>query len=137
MAIPRGPAPQFTPTVGLHSGTALNRLSDMLGSSVNNITAFAGGGKASATPITGVNAVISVCATGADSVLLPLGYVGLTVVIQNAGAASAQVFGTNTDTIQGVATGTGVALANGATAMYRCVNVTAAGVGQWVRFVSA
>lgn len=125
----------FTPSRQLISGQHMNNIQDFL-TSVCTLTAKAGGGKAGATSVTGVNCRVSVCATGADSILLPTGYEGLTITVINDGAASCQVFGSGSDTIQGAATGTGVALANGATAMYKCVAVVA-GVGKWQRFVSA
>lgn len=136
MAIPRGPAPTFDESIGLQSGRALNRLSDMLGSAVQGVTAFAGGGKASATPVTGVNVLVSTVGTAADSLLLPLGYPGLSIVIHNNTATSLQVFGSGSDTINDIATGTGVALAGQACAEYRCIAVVA-GVGLWFRFVSS
>jgi hypothetical protein len=90
------------------------------GTTVTGITARAGGGQALATVLTGSNNFISVCATGADSVVLPSGApVGAPVFVRNGGAASAQVFATTPGTINGVATGTGVALAAGASATYR------------------
>lgn len=82
------------------------------------LVAFAGGGKASATPLQpGVN-VVATCATTADSVLLPAAKAGMLVVVFNAGAAAAQVFGAGTDTIDGAATGTGVVLTNAKRALY-------------------
>lgn len=95
-------------------------------------TAYATGGKANATPITTTNVRITVCATAADSVLLPAATVGKTIYIQNNGVASAQVFGAGTDTINSVATGTGVAHANAKFAMYRCMVA-----GAWERILSA
>jgi hypothetical protein len=99
------------------------------------ITATAGGTKAAARALTAAVNRISVCATAADSVLLPLADAGARVVIANDGAASAQVFGAGTDTINAVATATGVAQAAGTKALYACVK--AAPAGNWIRVLSA
>lgn len=136
MTIPSGPVPTFNPTVGLHSGRSLNKLSQLIGATQNPITAKAGGTKALATPITGVKARIGTAASGADSVLLPPGYPGLEISIYNAGASSVQVFGSGNDTINAVATGTGVAQGAGLSAIYTCYDVVA-GIGLWGRVLSA
>lgn len=85
------------------------------------ITARAGGTKALATPlIAGVNR-ITVCATNADSVLLPQALKGAQCVVINDGAANAQVFGQGTDTIDAVATATGVVLSAAKRDIFYCV----------------
>lgn len=56
------------------------------------ITAHAGGGQASATPITAMQAQISVAATAGDSCVLPPAKQGMEVTVVNNGAASANVF---------------------------------------------
>lgn len=79
--------------------------------SVNTgLTAKAGGGKAGATPLGyGINRV-AIAASAADSVLLPPATIGAEcILIQDAAANAVQVFGGGTDTIDAVATGTGVA----------------------------
>jgi hypothetical protein len=58
----------------------------------SGITAFAGGGQASAVVITGDIAEISVCATAGDSVKLPAASAGLSIFITNHGAAATDVF---------------------------------------------
>lgn len=95
-------------------------------SPTTGLTAHAGGTQAAALALTtGINNV-TVCATSGDSVRLPVSVAGMQVTVINAGAASAQVYGAGTDTINGVATATGVALTNGKTAMYSCPVA-----GQW------
>jgi hypothetical protein len=91
------------------------------GTSVTDaITAHAGGGQASATALTtGLNRV-TVVATAADSVRLPASAAGLEVWIVNDTANAMQVFGASTDTINNVATATGVSVAAGKTVVYRC-----------------
>ena len=58
------------------------------------MTAFAGGGQASATALSATATYhrISVCATTADSVRLPASAVGAMHYLENAGAASMQVY---------------------------------------------
>lgn len=134
--LPAGPVPSFPRGKALQDGDALNKLANLLGSTQNNITAKAGGTKAAATALTAAKCQISVCATNGDSVLLPPGYPGLEISIFNAGVADAQVFGAGNDTINGIATATGVTQATGKSAVYTCYNVVA-GVGQWGRNLSA
>lgn len=94
----------------------------LAGSVKTGITAHAGGGQASATALTAQNNVISVCATAADSVVLPSAApIGTPVFIRNSGAKDAQVFAVTPGTINAVATGTGVALTAGTSATYRLV----------------
>lgn len=136
MALPAGPVPSFSGGPALTDQNALQKLAQLVGSVQNNIVAHAGGGKASAVAITGAKARITTCATGADSVILPPGYPGLEITIMNSGAAAAQVFGAGLDTINGIATGTGVSQTNGLSAVYTCYDVVS-GVGKWGRVLSA
>ena len=100
------------------------------------VTAFAGGGQASATQLTGAVANVTVVATAAASVKLPAGETGKIFFLQNSDAAdSVQVFGNGTDTINGVATATGVAQAAGKSAIYFCVSPQPA--AKWFRVLSA
>lgn len=126
-----GPFPRFNAGRHLMDGNDINQISGAF-SSASGLTAFAGGGRPNAVPIVAAFVQFSVVATGADSCVLPKAYPGLTVTIQNDGAASMQVFANGSDTINGTAGATGVALANGATAEYSCIVA-----GQWKRFVSA
>lgn len=99
------------------------------------ITATAAGTQANAALLTGTFCEVTTVATANDSVRLPLGAPGLWVAVRNSGAASMQVYGSGTDTINGVATATGVAQANGASALYFCVS--AAPAAKWFRVLSA
>lgn len=98
----------------------------------SGLTAHAGGGKASALSLSGSMASIATVATIADSVLLPAAKVGATFYLTNDGANSMQVFGRGTDTINNVATGTGVAQAAGVAAHYFCTKA-----GNWSRVQSS
>lgn len=91
------------------------------------LTAQADGTKANATVLGyGVNTLTTV-AGAADSVLLPYAYPGATVFIANTVATAIQVFGKGTDTIDGVATATGIDQAASARAWY--VGVAGSGDG--------
>lgn len=136
MTIPSGPVPSFPNTTGLQDGKALNKLAGLIGSAVGPITAQADGTKANATQITGVKCYVGTSAGAADSVILPPGYPGLEITIFNGGASSIQVFGSGNDTINGIATGTGVTQNNAISAVYTCYAVVA-GVGIWGRVLSA
>lgn len=107
------------------------------GSSATGITAHAGGGQASATLLTAQFNRVDTVTTAADSVKLPAPtYIGQEVeVLNNAVANSMQVFGSGTDTINGVATGTGVAQAAGKMATYKASSIGTAAA--WFRMLSA
>jgi hypothetical protein len=92
----------------------------VVGSVATSITAHAGGTKAAATVLTAMHNNITVCATTDDSVLLPAALAGRMVSVFNNGAAAARVFGAGTDTIDGVATATGVPLTNAKRAVFIC-----------------
>lgn len=104
------------------------------------LTAFAGGGQASATQLPALCNEVSTVASAADSVKLPSAIPGAVVFVNNAGANSMQVFGqssnaartddqTTGDTIMtaassaAAATATGVAQAAATAAVYFCVNI--------------
>lgn len=130
--------PVFQAGFRLFDGTDLNALLASLFSAEAGITAHAGGTKAAAYQLTAANNEISVCASSSDSVKLPAErFVGLGVWITNNGAQTVQVFGYGSDTINGVATATGVSQATGKSALYKCVSISAADVAAWDRILSA
>lgn len=99
----------------------------------NTLTATAGGTKALALPLTSAKNRLSVCATNGDSVLLPAvspADVGIEVEIINDGAANAQVFGQGSDTIDAIATATGVVLSATKRATYSLISHSGT-VGAW------
>lgn len=96
-------------------------------STQTGVTAHATGGQTNATQLTAAQVQISTVGTSADSVKLPPSQAGLQVTIVNNGANPAQVFGTSPDTINGVATGTGVSQSAGAVTIYYCFVA-----GNWV-----
>lgn len=116
---------------GLFGGTSqqsgVARVSTQAG-----ITAHAGGGRASAVPLTAAISEISVVATIADSVVLPVALAGAQMTVLNEGAAAAQVFANGTDTINGTAGATGISLAAAAKAIFVCYQT-----GKWIELLSA
>lgn len=82
-------------------------------SNVDTITAHAGGTRAAGVPLTSMINHITVCATTADSVLLPAAVGGQVIVVRNDGAASTTMYAAigTSDTINAVAAATGVAMA--------------------------
>lgn len=91
-------------------------------SAADSLTAHAGGGKASALQITTEMARISTVATAGDSVGLPASAPGLTIILENAAALPMQVYGVagGSETINSVATGTGVSQMAGSVVIYTC-----------------
>ena len=103
-----------------------------LGHVASGLTAHAGGGQASALQLSGSGASIGTVATTADSVKLPAAVAGANYNLSNDGANSMQVFGLGTDTINSVATATGVAQASGVAAHFFCAKA-----GNWSRVQSS
>lgn len=87
------------------------------------VTAFATGGKTNAVLLNTALAFhnVSTVATAADSIKLPPAVEGEFHFVKNSGAAAMQVFGSGTDTIDSVATDTGVPQAAGDGVLYFCV----------------
>jgi hypothetical protein len=106
----------------------------MTTSYTDGITAHAGGGQASAVPLTSMINRVTTVATAADSVALPLAAPGMDITVINAGANAMQVFAQNgsSDTIDGTAGSTGYSQAAGKSVQYLS---TAAGA--WHKIVSA
>jgi len=101
---------------------------------VTGITARAGGTRAAGTPLTAAVNHITVCATAADSVVLPPAVGGQEMVVINGGAAAAQVFAAvgTSDTINGVAAATGISLAAAGKEIF-----VSPGPGLWFGILSA
>lgn len=119
----RGPA-QFPYGLLMTAGT-FQALSSSIG-----LTAHAGGTQAAALLLTSQFNTVTTVGTAADSLKLPVtsaATVGYFVIVQNATATSLQVFGSGTDTINAVATATGVAVAGNKFAIFWCT-----GAGTWV-----
>ena len=91
----------------------------------DNIVAHAGGGQASATQLTAQTSRIVTVATPGDSVKLPASAPGLELVLINGGANPMQVYGSGTDTIDGIASGTGVSQMASSFVIYGCTSAGA------------
>jgi len=117
----------------LHDGDALNRAFGYPSYSYESgIVATPAGTVATSIAITEAVSQIDTVASGADGVLLPAASPGKMFILINAGANSMQVFAAGGSTINGTAGSTGVAHANGITAMYVCAKA-----GDWRRILSA
>lgn len=107
-----------------------------VGAIETGLTAAAGGTQAGALALSGSKTVhvVTIIATNADSVKLPLALgQGASHFVANEDAAqSLQVFGSGTDTINAVATATGVAVGAGKSATF--VDYAA---GKWVMQLGA
>jgi hypothetical protein len=123
----------YTASRQLISGADVNAISAQL-FSAQLLTAHAGGGKAAATQI-GAASVLATSATDADSLLLPLGYAGLEVLIANPAGHTVQVFGKGTDTINDIVTATGIVQAASTNAIYKCL--TNGPAAKWYRVLTA
>lgn len=104
---------QYTPSRQMIGGDDFNNVTAQLNSLESGITAAVGGTQALARQLTAAVNTIATVATAADSVKLPKGYPGLTIMVVNEDADSLQVFGYGSDTIDGIATATGKAQAQG------------------------
>lgn len=128
-----GPFPQFTPGRHLMAGDSINQISAAIGSNETGVTAGAGGTRAAAYPIKAACTNVTVVVTANDAVVLPIAYPGCECYILNSDAAdSLQVFANGSDTINATAGATGIALAAGAAALFKCIVA-----GNWRRFISA
>lgn len=108
-------------------GTAtIGGATGILESTADSLTAHAGGGQTNALLLTAATNRITTVGTAADSVKLPVSVAGMSInIINDASANAAQVFGSGTDTIDGVATGTGVVLSAAKRATFYCLTVGA------------
>lgn len=111
-------------------------------SAADGLTAHAGGTQAAALQLAAVINRVATVATAADSVKLPLAVAGAICIIVNDAANALQAFGAGTDTINDVATATGIPVAGNSVAIFFCTTSAAAGkwysIPQWnATFVNA
>lgn len=88
------------------------------------LTAHSGGTQAAALKLSSTTAwhEVATVAAGTDSVALPKAKKGELHFVANAAAANAmQVFGQDPDTIDGVATGTGISMTAGTGKLFACL----------------
>lgn len=96
----------------------------------DSLTAHAGGGQTSALALTTTINRVTTVGSANDSVKLPLAAPGQFIaIINDAASNSLQVYGAGTDTINDVATATGVAVPAQTTAVF--YSTTAAPAGKW------
>lgn len=122
----------YTSSRQLVSGKDMENIISQLNSMESGITATAGGGKTNARQLVSAVNTISTVATAADSVKMPKGFPGLEVWVINEDADSLQAFGFGSDTIDGVATGTGNAIAQGKTILRVNKYDPTTGIANWV-----
>ncbi len=122
--------PRILPGFRMIDGVFLARLFSRYAqggiSSMDGITATAGGTKAAAYPLTKTLNRISVCATDHDSVLLPFAVQGSRVVVRNGGAATLDIYALGTQTIDANATATPISLAT-----LKATELVCFTAGQW------
>lgn len=86
----------------------------LLNTTQDNIAAHAGGGQASATALSKTISRVTIVASANDScALAPSSTTNVFQVVINDGVNALQLFGTNSDTINGETSGTGISLAAG------------------------
>jgi hypothetical protein len=101
-------------------------------STQNSIVARAGGGQPLATQLTAVANRITTVATAGDSVKLPIAMPGKVVFLKNTSANSCNVFPSQNEVINALATNAAYALATVKSAWFVCIQV-----GIWEADLSA
>jgi hypothetical protein len=91
-----------------------------MSSAANGITAFAGGGQASATPMTRAINRVTTVATAGDSVKLPLAKAGASIAVINSTNTSMNVFPQTGEAINDVAANGAYAIAANKAVMFLC-----------------
>jgi len=86
----------------------------------DNLTAFAGGGQSGALALTSEINRVTTVATAGDSIKLPVSVAGEQIMVINSGANPIQVFGASGETINGVASATGISQGINTSAVYVC-----------------
>lgn len=117
----------------IYAGSNQTALTDATGtlafsastSLTTSITAFAGGGQASAVQLTSDFNIVTVCATAADSVKLVAAASGRTQVVFNNGVAALAVFPGTGDTINGAAADASVTVPVNGMATFRGLSASA------------
>jgi hypothetical protein len=98
----------------------------------DTITAFAGGGQANATQLIAYVNRVTTVGTAADSLKLPVGTPGMSLVVRNTTATSANVFGQTGAAINEGGANAAFPLAAGKSATFYCVSAT-----QWIAVLTA
>jgi len=136
MTIPASAPNKYTSSRQLVAGSDINNISDQL-NSYQELTALAGGAK----PGTQINAanIHALAASDLDSFSLPAGlFPGMKVFLANYSGHSVQVYGLGNDTVNDVATATGVTQNNSTNAIYQCIVArVGATAAKWYRVLTA
>lgn len=106
-------------TEGLGNGFTTNG-AYVTSSFADNVTAYASGGQTSATALVGMQNRVTTAANQGASVKLPTSQAGMQITVDNRSANAIQVFGSGTDTINGITSSTGISQAVGQIATYYC-----------------
>lgn len=125
-SISTGTIPDNPATIGLDGGDVLI-LGYLERSITNGITAATTQTQAAATALVRDFNRVSTVATAGNGVRLPASVAGKEIVVFNDTANAMQVYGASTDTIDGIATATGISQGAGAVTVYRCFVA-----GNWV-----
>ncbi len=88
------------------------------GSGTNSVTAFAGGGQASATALTKNTVFVTTVASAGDSVRLPTAALSISVVVYNLGANALDIFPVSGSAIDALGTNVAYSLAAGASRVF-------------------
>jgi hypothetical protein len=88
------------------------------------ITAFATGGQASATALTGEFNNVTTVATAGDSVKLPTAAAGLSITVKNSGVADLAVFPASSDSINALAVNLSVTIPVSGMITFKAINAT-------------
>ena len=137
--LPNNSPARYSSSKQLIGGNDVNAMNDQL-DSAQSVVATPAGTQATSVVINAAAVLVSAVASANDGVKLPQGYAGLEIFIFNDDAAnSLQVFGSGTDTINDIATATGIAQASQKAAIYKCIIGPTAAVpaARWFRNLSA
>lgn len=116
------PLPVFLHGFRLPPGGELIKLADLVCSNIAGITALAGGAQIGSPVLVAALCEVTTVTSANDSVQLPPAKAGLSLDVRNATATSMQVFGnqTLTDTVNGTAGATGIAVAANKSIRFWC-----------------
>lgn len=111
------------PSYGVYQGNVPLQPGDyVLESAADNLTATPSGTQATSLQLVNQTNRIATVATAGDGVKLPPSQAGLEVMIINAATKAITVYGAGTDTIDGVATATGVSQMGQSVVIYICAS---------------
>lgn len=128
-------AQRLIPSRQLVPGDLINGINDLL-TSTQEVTASVTQTQAGATAITAAAAKVTT-GNANDAVRLPKGYAGLEIFIANISANTLGVFPAVGDTMFTSAVNAVITQTASRNAVYKCIDVTAAGAATWYQIESA